>query len=258
MRVNYHTHTYRCKHAYGIEEDYVLNAIEKNLSILGFSDHGPFKDYNYSLRMDFNELEEYILTINNLKEKYDDKITIKSGLEIEYLPDKIPYYKELLKEYKLDYLVLGQHFYKNENNKFINTYIIEDSSEFLNYAKVIIEGMKTGLFKFLAHPDVIFVNNVVWDNNCDKFCDLIVNSAKENDFTLEFNANGIRKGKKDFYDGTRYAYPHKKFWEKVAKENIKVIINSDCHSPEQIWDNNMDLAYKEAKDLGLNIVTEIF
>ena len=149
MRVNYHTHTYRCKHASGREEDYVLNAIEKNLSVLGFSDHGPFKDYDYSLRMDFNELEEHILTINNLKEKYDDKITIKSGLEIEYLPDKIPYYKELLKEYKLDYLVLGQHFYKNNNNKFINTYLIEDSSEFLNYAKVIIEGMKTGLFKYL-------------------------------------------------------------------------------------------------------------
>lgn len=258
MRVNYHTHTCRCNHADGEEKDYVLSAIENNISILGFSDHGPFKDKKYDLRMDFEELEDYILAVNNLKEQYKDKITIKSGLEIEYFKDKISYYKELLKNYKLDYLVLGQHFYKNENNKYINTYFIEDSSEFLNYANVVIEGMKTGFFKILAHPDVIFINDIAWDNNCDKFCDLIITAAKENDFILEFNANGIRRGKKEFCDGIRYAYPHKRFWEKVAKENIKVVINSDCHSPKQVWDLSMDLAYKEAIDLGLNIITKIF
>ena len=39
---NYHTHTYRCFHAYGTEEDYVQEAIRQNMQELGFSDHGPF------------------------------------------------------------------------------------------------------------------------------------------------------------------------------------------------------------------------
>ena len=36
---NYHTHTYRCGHASGKEEDYVLAAIKLGIKRLGFSDH---------------------------------------------------------------------------------------------------------------------------------------------------------------------------------------------------------------------------
>lgn len=34
MRVNYHTHTYRCGHAKGTEEEYVKAAIEGGLEVL--------------------------------------------------------------------------------------------------------------------------------------------------------------------------------------------------------------------------------
>ena len=43
-KVNFHTHTYRCKHAVGNEEDYVIEAINQNLTTLGMSDHGPYPD----------------------------------------------------------------------------------------------------------------------------------------------------------------------------------------------------------------------
>ena len=258
MKTNYHTHTSRCKHATGSTKDYLLNAIEKNVSILGFSDHAPFKDGPYESRMEFYELEDYIADIKNLKKDYSDKIDIKCGLEIEYIPSKIHYYKELLNDYKLDYLVLGQHFFTDSNNNFINTYLLNDSSKYIEYAKIAVEGMKTGFFKFLAHPDVIFINDVPWDENCEKCCDIIINAAKENDFILEFNANGIRKGIYDFCDGSRYSYPHKKFWDKVAKTNVKVIINSDCHEPKCVWDSTMDKAYDMAKSFGLNIINKIF
>lgn len=260
MKTNYHTHTYRCKHARGEEKDYVLNAIEKNVSILGFSDHSPFENnkYDTSTRMDFSELKDYISIVNNLKETYKDKINIKCGLEIEYNNNEHKYYEKLLNEYKVDYLVLGQHFFANKNNKLINTYAINDSLHYIEYAKTIVNAIKTGYFKFLAHPDVIFVNDISWDKNCENCCDLIINVAKENDFILEFNANGLRRGKHTFCDGTRYSYPYKKFWDKVAKENIKVIINSDCHTHEQVWDNYMNKAYNLAKSWGLNIINEIF
>ena len=53
MRTNFHTHTYRCKHAGGTEQDYVLAAINQEVSILGFSDHAPYPDDRFGLRMDF-------------------------------------------------------------------------------------------------------------------------------------------------------------------------------------------------------------
>ncbi len=258
MKTNYHTHTSRCKHASGSAKDYLLNAIEKNISILGFSDHAPFKDELYESRMDFCELEEYINDVTTLKKEYSNKIDIKCGLEIEYIPSKNWYYKELLNNYDIDYLVLGQHFFTDSNGNFTNTYLLKDSSKYIEYAKVAIKGMETGFFKFLAHPDVVFINDLPWDKNCEKFCDILINSAKQNDFILEFNANGIRKGEHNFCDGFRYSYPHKEFWYKVAKNNIKVIINSDCHKPEYVWDSSMDKAYDMAKSIGLNIINKIF
>lgn len=39
LRNNYHTHTKRCGHAEGEDEDYVLEALGSGITDLGFSDH---------------------------------------------------------------------------------------------------------------------------------------------------------------------------------------------------------------------------
>ena len=44
IKRNYHTHTKRCGHAIGEDEEYVINAIEAGLTDLGFSDHCPYID----------------------------------------------------------------------------------------------------------------------------------------------------------------------------------------------------------------------
>ena len=54
MIANYHTHTPRCNHAVGTEREYVENALEAGLQILGFSDHSPYifpGDYYSGFRM---------------------------------------------------------------------------------------------------------------------------------------------------------------------------------------------------------------
>lgn len=47
MTVNLHTHTYRCGHATGTEEEYILRAIENRIKVMGFSDHRfyPFNEF---------------------------------------------------------------------------------------------------------------------------------------------------------------------------------------------------------------------
>ena len=41
MLTNYHTHTARCGHAEGTEEEYILTALRCGFKVLGFSDHTP-------------------------------------------------------------------------------------------------------------------------------------------------------------------------------------------------------------------------
>lgn len=89
---NYHTHTKRCGHATGEDEDYIQFAIENGYEELGFSDHISHTN--------FQQNEEYIQKITALKEKYKDQIKILLGFECEYVESMLPYYQKLLEEKK--------------------------------------------------------------------------------------------------------------------------------------------------------------
>ena len=86
MKTNYHTHTTRCMHATGSDEDYVRSAIKGGFQVLGFSDHTPWKyrtHYVADMRMLPEELPDYVNSIQVLREKYHEQIDIKIGLECE-------------------------------------------------------------------------------------------------------------------------------------------------------------------------------
>lgn len=62
---NYHTHTYRCRHAKGDVADYVAAAAAGGLAELGFSDHCPYPDGRWQAnRMDMADLPGYVAAIN--------------------------------------------------------------------------------------------------------------------------------------------------------------------------------------------------
>lgn len=82
----------------------------------------------------------------------------------------------------------------SRNGKMKNIYEIENTLDFIDYANSIVSAMDSGFFKIVAHPDIFFVNDFLWDENCEKACDIIINGALERDFLLEFNANGLRRG----------------------------------------------------------------
>ena len=59
--VNYHSHTYRCKHAFGEVVEFVKAASEANLEIFGVSDHAAFPDDRWpDIRMRYEELDDYV------------------------------------------------------------------------------------------------------------------------------------------------------------------------------------------------------
>ena len=70
---NYHTHTRRCGHASGDDEEYVLAAIKAGYKVLGFSDHAPYRNYPHKgSHMDIEDFAGYIESIHSLKEKYKE------------------------------------------------------------------------------------------------------------------------------------------------------------------------------------------
>ena len=113
-KANYHTHTSRCHHATGSDEDYVRSAIKGGYEILGFSDHTPWpyaSGFVSRTRMLPSEMEGYVQSLRSLKEQYEGKLDIKIGLECEYYPAMHSWLSELKEAFGLDYLIFGNHHY---------------------------------------------------------------------------------------------------------------------------------------------------
>lgn len=255
-KVNYHTHTYLCQHAGGTELDYVNAAIDNHLDILGFSDHGPFPDDRFGGRMLYSQLDEHLACVKELKDTYQDKLTILTSLEIEFCRDSLTYYQNLLEVRELDYLLLGQHFFPSSQGN-VSVFAMPSSSLMVDYAYSIKEALETGLFSILAHPDVPFICDIGWDKYTEKACDIIVEAAQNSGAVLELNANGLRRGIGTYQEGKRFPYPLAAFWKRAAGAGLPVVIGSDCHNPRSVWDDAIVTARSLAEDWGLQLTDTI-
>ncbi|MBQ8797427.1 MAG: histidinol-phosphatase [Oscillospiraceae bacterium] len=248
MIVNLHTHTARCHHAVGTDEEYVLAAIDRGLKTLGFSDHTPhcYPDgFVSGVRMTPQELPEYAGSIRTLKEKYADKITIHLGVEAEYFPDLFPDTVSLLRDNGVEYMLLGQHFPLPGGNPHFAT-PTEDEAILRRYCDLVIEAMETGLFTYIAHPDFVhFVGDgKVYERHMRRVC----RTANGCGIPLEINMLGLRLGRH---------YPNNRFFSVAAEEGCKVVLGSDVHNPEDVLlPENETQAMEIVDRFGLDLVTQ--
>ena len=197
-----------------------------------------------------NELEEAV--------KYSNKIKVLKGLEIEYFESMNENYKNFLKE--LDLLVIGQHYFLY-NNKYISVYSPLTDDEIRKYGQTVIQAMRTGFFKIIAHPE-IFCFSRKWDNVCEEVAKSIIEASVKYNVYLEFNVNGIRNDKernrvKNENGKLNFSYPRYEFFKLVKEANVPVLINDDAHNPEHLYDENTKLAIKLAHEWGLEIIKSI-
>lgn len=254
---NFHTHTRRCMHASGSDEDYVLAAIEAGYEVLGFSDHTPWKyDSNFvaNMRMPLSQFEEYYQSILHLKEKYKDQIEIKIGLECEYFPRYMEWMKEFTKKNHLDYLIFGNHYYETDEYHLYNGSCTRDDEMLTKYVESTIAGLETGLYCYLAHPDLFMRSGRRWDEKCDQATHTICSYCKEHDVILEYNLAGLGSS----LSRGVMEYPHDAFWEIASQYHNKVIIGVDAHSPRQLKDTTLyHFAQKKLKELDVEVVEDI-
>lgn len=259
---NYHTHTYLCKHAIGKPIDYVKRAVELGYKEIAITDHGPLIDEIisnfYTRRMTFEQY--YNNYLPELKEaiSFSKKINVLKGLEIEYFESMEQNYQEFLNE--LDILIIGQHYFLY-NNKYISVYSPLTDDEIRKYGETVIQAMKTGYFKIIAHPE-IFAFSRKWDNVCEEVAKSIIEASIKYNVFLEFNVNGIRndleKNRVKNENGhLSFSYPRYEFFKMVKEAGVPVLINDDAHNPEHLYDKNTELAIKIANELELKVLKTI-
>lgn len=262
LSVNFHTHTYRCGHAKGEDEDYVISSINNGLKVLGFSDHIFYPNFtgdNYkNVRGDYSLLEDYRSSVLNLKEKYKNQIEIHLGFEAEYYEDYDWYYKELLENKTVEYLILGQHFIRENGITGAFLFNSQDTIGIKKYANALIKGMETGYFSYVAHPDLYLSGYAEFDETTEQIAHLIAQKSLELDIPLELNLGGFRRGFKTYLSNeSRYEYPNFDFWKIISKYGCKVIVGIDAHDPNNIEDSKYYLARMYIDHFKLNVIKKV-
>lgn len=258
MKNNYHTHTFRCHHANGTDEEYVKAAIAGGYQILGFSDHAPWQYRNPQfvprIRMPLSEFVDYYESINRLKIKYADQITIKIGLETEYFPQYMDWMQKFAQDQQLDYLIFGNHFVGSDENGVYYGYECDDDEILVQYQDDVLAGLKTGLYSCLAHPDLFMRGRMRFDKLCEQVSYQICEAAKATNTPLEYNLAGMQVS--DMMHIVQYPYPA--FWEIAAKVGNQVIIGCDAHDPSALSNPYYyDKALKELATLGLQRIDSL-
>lgn len=261
---NYHTHTWRCQHARGTEEQYVQAAIAQGFDALGFADHTPWpyrSGFVSGMRMRMDQFEDYKRTVLGLREKYAGQIRIPLGLECEAFPEYFDWLRDFKAEH-LDYVILGNHYDYNDEGDHRRMYPAGGfyfgrctrSDTVIRYGERTLAGMATGLYDYLAHPDLCLHTYPGFDAECRAVSVDLCQAAKDLDLPLEFNLLGFSRHAEETGMGW-CSYPCEEFWHIAAETGCKAIIGFDAHDP---WALAWTDLYREAEAileaLGMTIV----
>ena len=244
MSIDYvlHSHTFRCGHANKDIEDYVTKCINNGYKIYGVSDHVFLPGVHCpTIRGDYSLLDEYINEFKRCKEIYGNTIEMRLGFECEHSVFFKKYYESLLKEKGFDYLICGQHLGYDENGEvyfYLNETRPDEEKGLLRYRDDLIDAMKSGLYLYIAHPDVCFVYARSVKPIYERIVKDILDAAEKYNAVIEVNINGFSRQKT--YNGvTHLDYPCDYFWEQASKRNVRIVVGGDFHNPDAIDDKDL-------------------
>ena len=230
--VDYHMHTELCGHASGSIDEYVLEAVRKNLNEIGFSDHAPLPEgLREGITMLPEETESYIALIENKRQEYKDQIEIKVGFEIDF-PLTDAFDRKYLNDTRMDYLIGSCHFlgdwaFDHPDN--IDGFINRDIDNiYREYYGIISDLIQSGYFNIIGHFDLVkkFGNRSRADFS-ETIEKLALKIVEKNNFAVEVNTAGLRKPVAEMY-------PADSILDIFYRKNVPITLGSDAHKPEEV------------------------
>jgi len=228
---DYHLHSYLCKHGEGEIYEYVEAAIAKGLQEIGFAEHIPIPGLDDpDGRMLIDEFPIYLHDIREAQEKYPE-ITIRLGIEADYMPKYLDFLSEFLATYPFDFVIGSVHFIDDWD--FTNpahehrTETFGVDNMYRAYYKLLAEAAENDLFDVIGHLDIPkkFGHRTTADLSDE--IDHVLKTIKEHDLALDVNTSGKKKPVNEIF-------PSPEILEKAYSYDIPIVIGSDAHRPRDV------------------------
>lgn len=267
---NYHSHTQFCDGRAPMEQMAVA-AFDCGMQIWGFSPHSPVC-VDSNCNMSAESVPQYLDEAQRLKDIYAGKMSVLTGMEIDFISKDFGPHIDYFHKIPLDYRIGSVHFVPNQDGIPIDCdgryprfasylkdgfagdlrYVVE---KFFEQELIMIE---QGGFDILGHFDKIAANASDADPTIESqgwyqalVADVIRN-AKDSGLLIEINTKSI-------FDRGRF-FPSKNLWssliDKSKGETVdsmlhsRILINSDAHYPDKVNLGRAE-ALKDFKNLSL-------
>lgn len=247
---DYHIHTKLCGHATGELSEYAEQAIEVGLKEIGISDHAPLVSHEApDITMSFDMLPVYHKMVEDLKAQYSDKLTIKFGIEADFVEGFEEKTRSILDGYPYDYVIGSIHYVDKwgfdnpyEQDKWKEKKI---SDVYRSYHSSLRKGALSGMFDIMGHVDLVKKYGHRPDEDLTTVIEETARVFKESNVVIEINTSGLRKP-------AREIYPSLSDLKIYCSAGVPITFGSDSHAPNQVgcdYDKALDLAksagYKE-------------
>jgi histidinol-phosphatase (PHP family) len=227
--------------------EYVAEAERKKIDEIGFSDHIYLEKRQWS--MDHANLPKYVSDIETLREK--SSISIKTGLEVDFIPDQMDNLMHLIRQWNPDYLIGSVHH--------IGYWLLDSEREidewkernvdlvYTQYFNLVQTMAKTQLFDIVGHLDLV---KKFGHRSKSDLTDLMLRTVEtigKSGMCIEINTSGLRKPCHEIY-------PSEKLLKMCLDNDIPITFGSDAHSPEDVG-NGFDQAVALIQRVGYEEIT---
>ncbi len=223
-----HCHTPLCRHSVGEPEAYAQAALERNLAGINITCHGPTPlEFGHCMRR--GQWSEYLQICERAREEFAGKIEVKTGIECDFLPSLVAYWRDFLPKYELSHVLGSVH---PQTALYREQFWRGDAFEYQKtYFKHLADAAETGLFDTLSHPDLV-KNSTPDDWNLERIMPHIqrqLDRIAKAGTAMELNTSGRLKNVAEMN-------PAPAILREIAARGIPIVIGSDAHVPERVGD----------------------
>jgi len=235
LPADYHMHTPLCRHAIGEPTELAAQAVRAGLDEIGFSDHNPMPEDDFdNWRMRVAQLDEYVAKVEAARRAWP-ALTIKLALEVDYLPGREDWIRNLADRYPWDYFIGSVH-YVSENWDIDNPHKLSEWKSrdpfevWTAYFQRLTLAAESGLFEIIGHADLCKKFCFYPREDCTPLFTQFLQAASRSGVAIELNTAGLRKECKEIY-------PSPAFLQLAARHKVPITFGSDAHAPAEVGMN---------------------
>lgn len=259
-----HVHTSFCPHGTkDTLEEYIEKALQLGFKAITFAEHAPLPEGFIDptplkdSAMKLEDLDDYFKAIENAKQQYKGRITIHTGLEVDFIEGYEEQTAAFLNEYgpHLDDAILSVHFLKNRDGVYdCLDYSPETFGDMVkhygsvenvhrHYYQTVLKSIQfdLGVYKPKRMGHITLANKFRLrfpiENHFSEEMTQILERVSENGYELDYNGAGTAKPL------CREPYPPDWVIKQAITLGIPLVYGSDAH---------------QAKDLGQGLDMMLF